>query len=123
MLYFISKKNKITFQSPEVSKGTFVILSDCQGFRKIWVLTRRHLKNAGFFINPAFSTRQASHKLYIQNFFHDFFHFVRIAFSVMSDLSISDLFDRIRNFRCRQGAQLIDQFKFIFLHIYRQWQS
>ena len=31
MLYFISKKNKITFQSPEVSKGTFV---DFKPFKK-----------------------------------------------------------------------------------------
>jgi len=42
MLYFISKKNKITFQSPEVSKGTFV------DFKRL----SRFPKNLGFDSSP-----------------------------------------------------------------------
>lgn len=49
MLYFISKKTKLHFNHRKCQKAHLWILSDCQGFRKIWVLTRRHLKNAGFF--------------------------------------------------------------------------
>ena len=49
MLYFISKKNKITFQSPEVSKGTFVDFKRLSRFPKNLGFDSSPFKNAGFF--------------------------------------------------------------------------
>ena len=58
MLYFISKKNKITFQSPEVSKGTFV------NFKRL----SRFPKNLGFDSSPFKKCRIF---LSILHFLHD----------------------------------------------------
>ena len=46
--HFISKKTKLHFNHRKCQKAHLWILSDCQGFPKIWVLTRRYLKMQDF---------------------------------------------------------------------------